>query len=76
VSELRTWKCDVCGHQKQDVNHWWLITSMPGGVILLGPWIEEGALDADFHLCGRECAQKKIEEWMNAQMSAPKGVTA
>lgn len=57
-----TYSCDVCGKQKQSVNHWWL--AFGGTPFELYPWTEANAIDADKHLCGAECVIKAVSEWM------------
>lgn len=57
--------CDVCGKQKGDVNHWWLVWASRQGM-----WIEPFRLiEADSqpkHICGQECAIRSLNDYMNS----------
>jgi len=56
--------CDVCGKEKQDVNHWWM--GHPGAISAgwaIHVWVEDVAHLRD-HYCGQECAIKALSEWM------------
>jgi len=66
-------KCDICGKQKADVNHWWLF----GVMNVLGtedvytsfeakPWIESEA-EWMRHACGQECLTQAVNRWMGEQ---------
>lgn len=33
--KVDTYKCDICGIQKQDANHWFRAFTVPGGAIIL-----------------------------------------
>jgi len=54
--------CDVCGKEKQAVNHWWLRTKSTSFFELV-PWYDDDAATKG-HLCGQECAIKALSEWM------------
>jgi len=72
--KIDTYKCDVCGKQKGDVNHWWVLWTRGKNptfqiALELRTWNEEslkGAVWADkhFHLCGQECVLKQVTEFM------------
>lgn len=57
--------CDVCGKQKQDVNHWWIFDPPNEGqeLFLLAKWSDERAVTYR-HACGQECVIKAVSEWM------------
>jgi hypothetical protein len=83
MSELRTWKCDGCGALKKDVNHWWMLQRFIEGAInvLVLPWDEKAAAESAAsqhtkHACGRECAHKLLDQWMNEIAADQKGATA
>jgi hypothetical protein len=67
--KVETYKCDVCGKQKADVNHWWLISS-GGSSLLIAPWSMETVRSFEFHLCGAECVGKKVNEFLNKVVAA------
>jgi hypothetical protein len=60
-----TYKCDECGVLKNKVNHWWVVTHVPGldGSISITP-MPPDLPDGRITVCGRECAQKALERWM------------
>jgi hypothetical protein len=81
VAEKTTFTCDVCGKTKQETNHWWILGSTIASTydndtmvsaFLLLPW-ESGEMEFKFirgplqHLCGAECAQKKLSEFLGVK---------
>lgn len=76
MAKVESYKCDVCGKQKGDVNHWWITRvgawkNKPCLSLVL--WSDE-ALNApvlhdttEAHLCGSECAIKKVNEFLGAK---------
>lgn len=72
-------KCDVCGREKKETNHWLVcITSPPTAQapgtegIAFGP---AGSMSDDPSLkkediCGQECAQKRLSQWLADQDSS------
>ncbi len=61
-------KCDECGRQKQDANHWWWMTRAPGPRIVVAPF-ECPVRDENAplkHLCGEECVLKAVSKEMKA----------
>lgn len=59
--------CDVCGKQKQAVNHWWLMqTTMTE--FRLYRWNEKTVkrlIRLAKHLCGQECVIKAVNEYLS-----------
>lgn len=58
------YSCDICGKDKQQVNHWWMM-SFDGESLHLDPWHEEDAEEAAKHLCGQECVIKAVSEYLS-----------
>lgn len=58
----QTITCDVCGKQKQQVNHWWLIAEFEDS-IHVSKWRDDDA-EGEKHVCGQECAIKSVSEWL------------
>jgi hypothetical protein len=66
--------CDVCGRQKREVNHWWVLHpsrlarthGMPKWLrTSVMPWDEEEAAAPNaLHICGQACMLKAIERFM------------
>lgn len=66
MAEVKTYSCDApgCHNLKKESNHWWIITFNPSG-LLLYPMSNEAKLKSDSRtVCGRECVQKIIEQYM------------
>lgn len=68
------YKCDECGVQKQESNHWVLAFSLSGiGVhVVFQPWDDKDAdEDGVLTLCGEGCAakvlSKEISKWKAVQ---------
>lgn len=64
--ELTRYKCDGCGVAKEDSNHWWKLIVNEFGYRQVR-WEEKMIVsDGDTlqHLCGQECAIKKLSEYM------------
>lgn len=61
--------CDVCGVIKGESNHWYKIRIVGAFHTYTWSCTKEGASEPDerIHVCGRACAQKKYEEWLEAQ---------
>lgn len=66
MSRSEVFKCDVCKKQKGEANHWFLAA---GGVgIQIMPWDKGLAKEPKvFHLCGEECVQRKVSEFLSAR---------
>jgi hypothetical protein len=75
-----TFNCDVCGKQKGNVDHWWLVWIEPyrpheqaaeRQLLKIYPWENMSAHDADVkHLCGQACLQKLVERWLNSESAS------
>lgn len=62
------YRCDVCGVAKQESNHWFLASQhgAHGPTWSISTWTEVDARQDDVtHLCGQECAVKKLTEFMS-----------
>lgn len=68
--------CDVCGREKKDVNHWFLVETSEGFHIDKAESIEREKLNLEItkDVCGQNCATKLFSEWMtdaNTTAKAP-----
>ena len=75
---FKQYRCDGCGADKREANHWWAL-GIDGRNLILGtlesyesgcnellsPWP-----DAAMILCGQDCVTKKISAFMGAQVRA------
>jgi hypothetical protein len=56
------YKCDVCGKQRGEANHWLLLMPLAGMLFALAAWEDRFAKDPDVgHLCGEGCAAKALD---------------
>lgn len=60
-----TYTCDVCGRSKQETNQWFRL-EFGSDLFVLMAWSQEAKIP-ELHLCGQECASKKLSEWMKGQ---------
>lgn len=74
MSRDEAFRCDVCKKVKGEANHWFLaVVVIAGdgifgtpGMLAIGPWTKDGALyPLMTHLCGEQCAQKKLSEFLS-----------
>jgi hypothetical protein len=66
--------CDVCGQQKREVNHWWVLqpsrltgprTATKWYRLSVMPWNDEDAASMEAqHICGQACMLKAMERFM------------
>lgn len=68
--------CDVCGVEKKESNHWWkmveYLTGHQAGHLALYRWGNETiTIDPVIHICGQDCATRKLSEFMAASTNEP-----
>ena len=61
--------CDVCGQQKQETNHWFMLFEHLDKLVITtwvtsDPTAHKKAANVK-HVCGEGCAQKALSKWMN-----------
>ena len=75
---IRQYKCDGCGAEKREANHWWAMV-VAGGELRLttlerfesafmarqDPWKYAAII-----LCGQSCVSKTVSAFMGAQVRA------
>jgi hypothetical protein len=61
--------CSVCGAERKDANHWFVLTETKAGFHLQSwEWaVREEMLDEEGteHLCGQVCAHKLLDRFMS-----------
>jgi hypothetical protein len=62
--KIEVYKCDVCGTVKGESNHWY-IGSFDPAAFNIYPWEGERRGDWIKHICGQQCAQKFLENWLS-----------
>lgn len=55
--------CDVCGAQKQAVNHWFIVSKYPR-LLTVQMWNDEDKVAS--HVCGEACLSSAIAKWAAA----------
>lgn len=62
--KVSTYKCDYCGRQRGESNHW-LLRLKSAGEFCLYNWRDEHADDGFEHICSAECATKALSIWLS-----------
>ena len=68
MARLEQFTCDVCGAIRQQSNHWFLCWKYDG-VLHFDFWDDSIGLSLSYdvkHLCGLECATRKLNEHLMA----------
>jgi hypothetical protein len=68
MTELRIYRCDVCGIEKKESNHWWRVRA--GNALHIYHWnyFGEGGDDDSVptkHICGSECLHKIVQNFID-----------
>jgi len=64
VAREHVYRCAMCQKLKGECNHWYLLRQQ-GESYIQKAWNEEEADDDGMlNLCGRSCAHKAFEKWM------------
>jgi hypothetical protein len=64
-----TYNCDICGAQRKEANHWFVVYPVGEGITFLD-WkraIRSGRLDITgvSFICGQACAHKLLDQFLN-----------
>jgi hypothetical protein len=64
MAKVEVYRCDECGAEKKETNHWFLISS-DGASFFAEPWSDHNA-EAGYsaHICGEQCAHKVLQKWL------------
>jgi hypothetical protein len=61
--------CDICGAEKRQTNHWFVVYTH-GGELRVTGWTANSRLRAGSkHLCGQTCLHKLVDEFIAGNMS-------
>jgi hypothetical protein len=67
--------CDICGRDKQQTNHWFVVYEH-GAELRIGGWSSQARLRTSAkHLCGQTCLHKLVDDFM-ARTLAMRGTAA
>ena len=76
----RVYTCDVCGADRKDVNHWYVVARSAGRCYVL-TWAQ-GVRNrmvnrsTTRHACGRECAHKELDAMMSESIDVVRVIRA
>ena len=63
--------CDICGSEKRQTNHWFVVTEHAGELRVSG-WGSRNRLRTDTkHLCGQTCLHKLVDEFVARSIAGP-----
>jgi hypothetical protein len=65
MAEVKSYKCDECGVQKMESNHW-VLARIEQFQIALEPWDDNKAQRGFIHLCGEGCTAKIVSRQIQA----------
>lgn len=73
--KVDSYKCDGCGIQRGDGNHWFKFRAYPnegnGAEFIVNDWKSEGTeYPNTVHLCSDACVVKTVQAWLSAQQAA------
>lgn len=75
MSQKTIFRCDVCGAEKKEANHWFIGFEVERSLsepenLRIEPWEWARAeLTYAIHLCGSQCVQKRVQEFLSKQHS-------
>jgi hypothetical protein len=71
-------KCDICGRQKQETNHWLVAITRPEYEGILFVPVEASGLRVEGYthedICGEDCMHKRLSRWLT-DLNAPAPTT-
>ena len=55
--------CDMCGAVRGATNHWFMVGSLPGAIVIKR-WESSTFASAQIHLCGQKCVHALLDRWL------------
>ena len=55
--------CDMCGAVRGATNHWFMVGSLPGAIVVKR-WESSKFASAQIHLCGQKCVHALLDRWL------------
>ena len=55
--------CDMCGAVRGATNHWFMVGSLPGAIVVKR-WESSNFASAQIHLCGQKCVHALLDRWL------------
>jgi hypothetical protein len=67
MAKVEVYRCDECGTEKKETNHWFEIQMGEYGpgftrTLIVTPWTEHP--NGVLHICGEQCAHKVLQKWL------------
>lgn len=56
--------CDICGSEKRQTNHWFVVTEQAGELRVSGWGVHNRRRSGTKHLCGQTCLHKLVDEFV------------
>ena len=56
--------CDICGSEKRQTNHWFVVTEQSGELRVSGWGTQNRRRAGTKHLCGQTCLHKLVDEFV------------
>jgi hypothetical protein len=72
--EQRVYKCDVCGRERQQSNHWFVVRFGDAFHVYHWDFFGEGREDDSIphkHICGQECLQRILQPFLDLRSTIP-----
>lgn len=68
--------CDICGRDKQQTNHWFVVYEH-GAELRISGWSSHARNSAKSkHLCGQTCLHKLVDDFMARTLAAPANIAS
>ena len=62
--------CDMCGAVRGATNHWFMVGSLPGAIVVKR-WESSKFASAQIHLCGQKCVHALLDRWLTTGSLSP-----
>lgn len=67
MASKKSYVCDVCGVERKEVNHWFVLLDLRSAVsggIAIRSFANGKDLPEAEHLCGQSCVQKRVDAYL------------
>jgi hypothetical protein len=60
MAKVEVYRCDECGAEKKETNHWFVISNAVG-LFRIQTWNPDAVSG---HICGEQCVHKVLQKWL------------